>query len=272
MFRETTRAWVNDNGEPVWLKDGSFIWQSERTGFRHLYHCTADGSVVKAITSGPWEVRTLHGVDEAANWIYFSGTERSAIGSDVYRVHLDGSGLTRLSQPAGTHAASFSPAFSMYFGTWSDLTTPAQVRVHRADGGEIRVVDRNPAPALADFRLARPELLQVRTRDGFPMEAILIKPPDFDPAKKYPVYQFTYAGPHAPQVRNAWGGTNYLFHQLLAQRGIVVWICDNRSASGKGAESAWNAYKRLGESELADIEDGIAYLSSSRGWTGAGSA
>jgi dipeptidyl-peptidase-4 len=100
----------------------------------------------------------------------------------------------------------------------------------------------------------------VPTRDGFLMEAMIIKPPDFDPKKKYPVYQHTYAGPHAPQVRNAWGGTTYLFHQLLAQHGIVVWICDNRSASGKGAESAWAAFQRLGESELADIEDGLAYL------------
>ena len=260
VLRETTRAWVNDNGEPAWLADGSFLWQSERSGFGHLYHVAKDGSAVKAVTSGPWEVRTLHGIDERANWIYFSGTERSAIGSDVYRIHLDGTGLTRLSQPAGTHAASFNPSLTRYVGTWSDVTTPPQVRIHRSDGTELRVVDRNAAPALAEFRLSRPELLQVPTRDGFPMEAMIIKPPDFDPARKYPVYQFTYAGPHAPQVKNAWGGTTYLFHQLLAGRGVIVWICDNRSASGKGAESAWTAYKRLGESELADIEDGIAYL------------
>jgi dipeptidyl-peptidase-4 len=100
----------------------------------------------------------------------------------------------------------------------------------------------------------------VRTRDGFVMEAVMIKPPNFDPSRKYPVYQQTYAGPHAPQVRNGWGGTNYLYHQFLAQQGLIVWICDNRSASGKGAESTWAAYQRLGETELADIEDGLAWL------------
>jgi dipeptidyl-peptidase-4 len=88
---------------------------------------------------------------------------------------------------------------------------------------------------------------------------MMIKPPDFDPKKKYPVFQHTYSGPHAPQVRNAWG-RDFMWHQLLAQKGYIVWICDNRSASGKGIESAWPIYKNLGESELRDLEDGVAYL------------
>ena len=100
----------------------------------------------------------------------------------------------------------------------------------------------------------------MKTRDGFPMEAMMIKPPGFDPAKKYPVMQFTYAGPHAPQVRNAWGGPTYLWHQSLAQKGYIVWVLDNRTASGKGAESAWTAYKNFGEWEMRDIEDGITWL------------
>jgi dipeptidyl-peptidase-4 len=88
----------------------------------------------------------------------------------------------------------------------------------------------------------------------------MIKPPDFDPARRYPVYQFIYGGPGAPQVRNAWGGTTYMYHQLLAQKGIIVWVCDNRTASGKGAQSAWPVYRRFGELELRDVEDGIAWL------------
>jgi dipeptidyl-peptidase-4 len=140
------------------------------------------------------------------------------------------------------------------------VTTPPQVRVHDASGREVRVIDENRVPALDEYRLSTPELLQVKTRDGFAMEAMLIKPPDFDPSKRYPVYQSTYAGPHAPQVRDAWGGTGGMFLQLVAQKGVIVWLCDNRTASGKGAESEWPAYKRFGESELADIEDGVAWL------------
>jgi dipeptidyl-peptidase-4 len=122
------------------------------------------------------------------------------------------------------------------------------------------VISENPVPVLAQYGLSVPEFLQVPTRDGFLMEAMMIKPPDFDPARRYPVYQFTYGGPQAPQVRNAWGGTQFMFHQFLARRGIIVWVCDNRTASGKGIESAWPVHHNLGELELRDIEDGLTWL------------
>ena len=265
LFRETTAAWVNVNGDPVWLSDGSFLWLSERSGWKHIYHYASDGALIRQVTDGKWEVRTLHGVatdaaDEDGGWIYFSGTERSHIGGDVYRVKLDGSRRMRLSAAAGTHRANFNPSFTHYIDTWSDVTTPPQVRLHRADGGELRVVDDNPVTVLSEYRLSQPAFLQVQTRDGFVMEAMMIKPPDFDPSRRYPVYQHTYGGPHLPQVRNAWGGTSYLYHQMLAQKGIIVWICDNRTASGKGAVSTWPVYRNFGELELRDIEDGIAWL------------
>ena len=83
------------------------------------------------------------------------------------------------------------------------------------------MIDANPVPALAEYRLAKPEFLQVPTADGFVMEALMIKPPDFNPARRYPVYQFTYGGPHNQQVLNAWGGSDYMHHQMLAERGIT---------------------------------------------------
>jgi dipeptidyl-peptidase-4 len=92
------------------------------------------------------------------------------------------------------------------------------------------------------------------------MEAMMIKPTNFDPAKKYPVYQFVYSGPHAQSVRNVWSGMRGLFNQLIAQQGVIVWICDNRTASGKGAVSAWPLYKNFGELELRDLEDSVAWL------------
>jgi dipeptidyl-peptidase-4 len=260
LLRETSPAWVERIGPPTFLKDGSFLWLSERDGFRHVYHYGADGTLLRQLTSGRWEARTLHGVDEAGGWAYFSGTERSPIGGDVYRVKLAGGGPTRLSAAPGTHDALFNPGFSLYLDTWSDVTTPPQTRLHRADGALVRIVQANPVKALSEYRLSKPEFLQVATRDGFTMEAMLIRPPDFDASRRYPVFQHTYAGPHAPQVKNAWGGQTYLFHQLLAQKGVVVWICDNRTASGKGAESAWAGWKRFGEMELQDIEDGVAWL------------
>ena len=260
ILRETTPAWVDSHGSPYWLADGTFLWLSERDGWKHVYHVGRDGNVIRRLTAGEWEARALHGADGRAGWVYFSGTERSPIGSDVYRVRLDGSGFTRLSERAGTHLAAFPRSLSRYADVWSDLSTAPQVRVHAADGTETGVIVAAPIPALAEYRLQRPELVQVATRDGFVMEAMMIKPPGFDPARRYPVLQSTYAGPHAPRVKNAWGEINHLFLQLIAQQGVIVWVCDNRSASGKGAVSAWSAYKRLGVTELADIEDGIAWL------------
>ena len=260
LFQETTPAWVNVNGDPTWLEDGTFLWLSERSGWKHLYHYAADGTLIAQVTDGEWELRTLHGIDEDTDWVYFSGTERSPIGSDVYRVTLDGNQLTRLSEVEGTHRARFSPDFARYLDTWSDIETPPQVRVHAADGTETRVVTENRVTALADYRLSTPQFLQVTARDGFVMEAMMITPPDFDPSRRYPVFQHTYGSPHTQQVRNAWGGSATMFYQLLAQRGVIVWVMDNRTASGKGAVSAWPVYQRFGELELRDIEDGVAWL------------
>ena len=261
LFRETTRAWVEPQDDnPRWLRDGSFLWRSERTGWLHLYHYAADGKLVRQLTDGRWEVRGIDAVDEAAARLYFHGTEHSHTAEHAYRVGMDGSGLERLTKAEGNHRVSFNPAATLFIDHWSDINTPTQVRLHSADGAEVRVVDENRVPALGEYKLGRAEFMRVKTRDGFEMEAMMIRPPDFDPSKKYPVVEFTYAGPHAPQVKNSWGGATYMWHQLLAQKGYIVWYIDNRTASGKGAESAWPAYKNFGRLELRDLEDGLGYL------------
>ena len=260
LFRETSKAWVGINEEPIWLKDGSFIWASERTGWEHLYHYSADGKLLKQITDGQWEVRTVEGVDEENGFIYFTATQHSHIAPNGYRIKLDGSGLTRLTSGEGTHRMDVSPANNYFINTWSDLNTPSQVRLYDAAGKLVRVIAENKVDVLKQYKLGSAELLQVKTRDGFVMEAMMIKPPDFDRSKKYPVMSFTYSGPHAPQVRNAWGAATYMWHQLLAQKGYIIWVCDNRTASGKGLESTWPVYKNFGEIELRDLEDGVAWL------------
>ena len=260
LLRETTQAWVNVNGSPTWLEDGSFLWLSEHSGWKHLYHYRSDGTLSHQVTDGPWEVRELHGVDSERGWVYFSGTERSPIGSDVYRVQLDGSSLTRLSEDDGNHSPAFNPGFTHYIDRWSTVTTPPQVRLHMVDGTEVRVIHANDAATLREYRLSTPEFLQVTNRNGFVMEAMMIKPPDFEPSHRYPVYQHVYGGPHIQRVRNAWNGSTHMFWQLLAQQGVIVWVMDNSTASGKGAASTWPVYKNFGEIELRDIEDGVTWL------------
>ncbi len=264
IMHEESKHWVNVENieEPRFLKDGSFLLTSERSGWRHIYHFAADGKLLHQVTKGNWDVRALHGIDQASGAVYFSGTENSYIAPHLYRVKLDGSGMTRLSQTAGSHTANFNPTFTHFIDTWSDIGTPTQVRLHKADGSLARSIDENKVEVLKQYRLSKPELLQVKTRDGFTMEAMMIKPPDFDPAKKYPVMSFTYSGPQAPQVRNAWQGTTMMWYQMLAQKGYIIWVCDNRTASAKGVESATSVYKSFGESELRDLEDGLNYLKS----------
>src|SRR5947208_13805534 len=94
------------------------------------------------------------------------------------------------------------------------------------------------------------------------MEAMMIKPVYFEASHKYPVYEYTYSGPHAQQVVNGWRGSQYLWWQLLAQRGMIVWVCDNRTASGKGVDSTWLVYRHFGELELRYIEAGLKWLTS----------
>jgi dipeptidyl-peptidase-4 len=264
LFRETSKAWVGINGDPVWLKDGSFVWQSERNGFNHLYHFAKDGSLIKQITEGRWEISEFYGVDEQRGYAYFSaiGENNDWINTYIYRVRLDGTDFKRLTDTPGTHSATFDPTFTHFVDNWSDINTPTKVWLYAADGRLEKVLDENKVPVLDAYRLSKPQFLKVKTRDNFEMEAMMILPPDFDRTKKYPVFAYTYSGPHAPQVRNRWGDTRMMWHQMLAQKGYIIWICDNRTASGKGLESAWNAYQKLGQTEVRDLEDGFDYLKS----------
>jgi dipeptidyl-peptidase-4 len=262
LFKDTSKAWVEVIDPPEWLKDGSFLWQSERDGWRHLYHYSADGRLIKQITQGKWEVRSLEGVDERNGLVYFTASEHSNIAPNVYRMKLDGTGLKRLTESEGSHAAVFNPTFTMFVDRWTDVNTPTQVRLFDAEGKHLRAIDANPRDVLKQFKLGKVEFFQVPTRDGFQMDAMMIRPPDFDPSKKYPVMSFTYSGPHNPQVKNGWGGTGYLWHQMLAQHGYIVWVCDNRTASGRGVDPTWQVYKNFGELELRDLEDGVTWLKS----------
>lgn len=262
VMRETSKTWVEVIDNPKWLKDGSFLWQSARNGWSHLYHYAQDGKLIRQVTDGKWEARSIDGVDEDKGLVFFSGTEHSHIAPQTYRVKIDGSGLKRLTNTEGTHKVSFNPVASLFIDAWSDVNTPTQTHLHDADGKVVRVIAENKVDALKQYKLGATELMKVKTRDGFEMEAMMIKPPNFDAAKKYPVLEFTYSGPHAPSVKNSWGGAVYLWHQSLAQKGYIIWICDNRTASGKGAESEWPIYKNFGELELRDLEDGVAWLKS----------
>ncbi|MDQ3064510.1 MAG: DPP IV N-terminal domain-containing protein, partial [Acidobacteriota bacterium] len=219
IFTEKSPAWVEVIDNPTFLKNGTAIWQSARSGYKHLYLYDNNGNLVKQITSGDWEVRDLYGVDEKNNFAYFLATASNAIAPQIYRVKLDGTDLKRISTGDGSHAASFNETFTHFVDTYSEPMTPAQTRLYRADGTLERVINENRVEVLSQYKLSKPEFLKVKTRDNFELEAMMIKPPNFDAARKYPVMSFVYSGPHAPQVRNAWGSTTGMWYQMLAQNG-----------------------------------------------------
>ena len=259
LFRESTRAWVEAAPAPVFLDDGSFLFLSERSGWNHIYHYSRDGVNLGAVTAGEWEVRELKAVDEKRGGISFTASIDSPIAENLYRVGLDGGEPKRLTHAPGHHSVSVSPHGRRFVDTWSDHATPSRVALFDSSGGLVRTLDANPVRALDEYTRAEVEYFTIPTDDGFELEAYTIKPPGFDPARRYPVVLLTYGGPQAPTVWDSWHGGR-TFEQVLAGEGFVVFRVDPRSASRKGAVSAWSAYQRFGRAEVGDVAHAIEWL------------
>ncbi len=260
LIHEESKYWLDTVDNPNWLPDGSFLWQSDRTGYRHVYHYAADGKLIGAVTTGDWDVRNLYGAAKDG-WVYYQSSEQSPVENHVYRIKLDGTGKVRLTEKAGDHTANFNSQLTQFVDVVSDINTPPQANLHSNSGALVRVIEKNTVSALNDYALGAITWHQPKTRDGFTMEAYMIKPPDFDPNKKYPVMSFTYSGPGSQSARNRWGRST-MWYQLLAQHGYIIWVCDNRTASGKGLVSQHTGYRNFAVGELADLEEGVAWLKS----------
>jgi dipeptidyl-peptidase 4 len=262
VLTETDPAWVNFSDILYFFKDSSrFIWSSERSGFRHIYLYKIDGTEIGQITRGNWEVTALDAVDETRGLVYFTATEKGPLERQIYRIALDGSGLTQISHGDGTHAARFTPGAEVFVDTFSNTATPPRQDLLRPDGAKVATLDKNAMPELANYALSPVEFFTVKARDGETLYASMVKPANFDASRKYPVIVHTYGGP-APVVRNVWGGTSFLFHQMLAERGFIIFSVDNRGARGRGHAFETKIYRHVGVLELSDQQDGVAYLRS----------
>lgn len=260
LFRETTPAWVNFHGSPFWLQDNSFLYLSERDGWKHIYQYLPEEKKSIQITSGDWEIREFYGAKESSQKLYFSSTQANTTQEHIYECSWQTKQIKQLSQKPGTHNARFSKDYSLFLDYASDVFGPTQIDLYEQDGKRVRSVYQNHPSGLKIRKLKMPHFLQVEARDRFVMEAMVLYPDNFNPQKKYPVLFHIYGGPQTPKVKNQWGRNTYLWHQMLAQKGYIVFIMDNRLASGKGAISAWKSYKNLGKQEMEDLEDGVAWL------------
>jgi dipeptidyl-peptidase 4 len=263
VLTENDSNWINLSDDLYFLKDGKrFLWSSERSGYRHLYLFDVEGKQLAQLTKGNWEVSAVDAVDETKGFVYFTATENSPLERQLYRVGLDGTGFARLTKDAGTHAAIFAPNATAFYDTYSNAATPQRQDLCRADGSRIAAINENKVAELGDYHLSPMEFLTVKSRDGVSLNASIVKPPDFNPQKKYPVLVHTYGGPHAQVVRNGWGGANFLWHQLMAQKGYIIFSLDNRGSAGRGHAFETPLHFRIGAQELSDQRDGVQYLKS----------
>ncbi|MFT5299609.1 MAG: dipeptidyl-peptidase-4 [Mariniblastus sp.] len=260
LFRDQTPAWIESPGDPVLLDQGEFLWRSPRSGYSHIYRYDGAGKLLGAVTAGEWEVRGMQGVSQDKKYCFFTATRDNAIGIQAYRANLETGEVQAVTETAGTHDVDFSDDFAFFIDSWSDVESPGRFFLRRNDGSLVRELNTNSDDRLKYLKVAKPEFLEVPSGNDQPLDAMLIKPPNFDAKKKYPVLVFTYAGPQNPKVRNKFGGEWYLWHQMLAQQGYVVWICDNQSASFRSTKNVWPIHRNFAENELADIERGVDWL------------
>ncbi len=258
LLSETDSAWINALEPPHFLRDGSFLFRSERNGFQHLYRHAADGTLRNAVTKGSWMIDGPWSLDEEGGVVYFTATEKDPRERHVYRVKLDGSGFTRLTTEPGVHSLSLSPSGAFFASTYSSVTASPRMVVRKANGSVTSILDESPGP-LAGYALGSIEMGSFNGADGTLFYTRLVRPPDFDPAKKYPAIVFVYGGPHAQQVQNRWGAASALDH-FLASKGFLVFTMDNRGSWGRGHAFETPLLRNMGAQELKDQLEGVGEL------------
>ena len=268
LFVEHDAYWVNSLEPPHFLKGGrEFLWVSERDGWQHVYLYTSEGKLVRQITSGPWMLdrpifqdAPLYQLDPEEKWLYFAATTADPRERQLYRMQLDGQGRERVTREAGEHTLALSPDGRFLADTFSAPDTPPATRLLQPDGAPAATIDA-PANHLADYAVGQREYVEVKAHDGATLYAELLKPPDFDPARKYPVIVDVYGGPHVQLVQKNWQDGN-LFDQMLAENGFVVWTLDGRGSWGRGHAWETAVFENLGKRELDDQLAGVDYLKS----------
>jgi dipeptidyl-peptidase 4 len=270
---ETDKYWINIGDDLYFFSDNKrFLWSSERTGYRHLYLYDSSGKQLAQLTSGDWGISDTGGfgpgavnhpgVDEKHGYVYFMTNKDDVKETNLYRVSLNDKSLTRITKESGYNAANLSPALSGFVHSYSNAATPTRQELCRMDGTPVAVLNEGKVPALTEYKISPLEFVQVTADDGTKLNASIIKPVNFDPSKKYPVYVSVYGGPHVQMVQNRWGGFFFLFHEVLAQKGYVVFELDNRGSWGRGHAFETPIYHQMGKVELQDQVAGVKYLES----------
>ena len=262
VFTEQDSAWVEQFDELRFVNAGrDILWLSERSGWTHLYLFPRSGTgAPKAVTTGNYDVLGVAGVDTVGGWVYFAASPDNPTQRYLYRASYTRPGrsaperLTPASQ-AGINGYNASPNFRFAVHNYSRFGVPPTMElVSLPDHRSLRTLVDNAAlkAKVAALRLGPTEFTQVDIGNGIRLNAYLIKPPGFDPAKRYPVFFTVYGGPGSQTVLDGWGGPNFLWHEMLAQRGYIVASVDNRGTGARGR--AWRKiiYGQMGVVETKD--------------------
>lgn len=261
VYDETNKYYIDITDDLTFLPDGKqFLMSSEKDGYNAIYLYNMDGKQERKLTNGDWDVTQVYGYNPKRKLVYFQAAASSPLNREIYAVNLKGK-LTRISQKTGTNSALFSKTFDYYINTWSDANTPPYITVDNYKGKTVRVLESNQK--LVDkmktfdmnkkefFTLSSPEF-KLPNGKQMDLNAFMIKPPHFDPNKKYPVLMYVYGGPGVQTVNNAWEGNNYFWFQMLAEKGIIVISVDNRGTGARGELFKKMTYLQLGHYEIAD--------------------
>jgi dipeptidyl-peptidase-4 len=266
LLTETSPTWVALNEDLRFLKkQNAFVWSSERSGRKHLYLFDMNGKMLHPITRGDWGVDNVLAIDEAAGKIYIASNKDAVIDKQTYVLNLDGSNAdkpVRITKQDGWHDDRFAANGKIFVDTFSDPNTPPQTSIRRADGAMVEWIEHNEMGANHPYAKYMANHLPtefgtIQAHDGQALAYSMIKPANFNPAKRYPVFLFVYGGPHSQQVTRGWGN---LFKQYMAQQGFVVFTLDNRGSSRRERKFTDVIYGNLGAHEVEDQLTGVDWL------------
>jgi dipeptidyl-peptidase-4 len=266
LLTETSKTWVSIHDDLRFLnRQNAFIWASERSGRKHLYLYDMSGKLLHPISSGEWGVDNILAVDEQAGKVYIASNKDAVVDKQAYALNLDGSNAgkpIRLTKQDGWHEDVFARNGKIFVDTFSDPNTPPQVSIRRADGTMVEWLEHNELNASHPYAKyvtghLPTEYGTIKAHDGQTLYYSMIKPAHFDATKRYPVFLFTYGGPHSQRVTRQWGN---LFNQYMAQQGFVVFVLDNRGSSRRERAFTDVIYGDLGAHEVEDQLTGIDWL------------
>lgn len=269
ILKERVKTYIDFNycNDLTYLDGGTyFIYSSEREGYKHFYlHKAIDGQLVSKITAGSWEATELVGIDNSIKTpiLYYMSSEDSPLERHLYSVDIFGKKKTKLTTSKGVHSVDMSKDCKYYVASHSSKDTPNQVRLFSTKGNkELKLLkDNNELLAkYEDYGLATKELFSFKTKDLVKLYGYMIKPMNFDSLKKYPVLIHQYSGPGAQLVKDSWSGGHFYWHQLLAQKGVIVVVIDTRGMNGRGESFKKSTYKQLGKLEIQDHLTAANYL------------